>query len=144
SPDHSYIDEPYELRMANGNSWAPIDTRGYSGLPMSLRDGLALSKNTITAQVGQAVGAPAIVRIARAAGIEQSKLDAVPSLALGTSPVTLLEMSSAYATIANLGVYRKPMLVRRIRDRNGAVLADFPGTGRDAMSQESARDLIDM
>jgi penicillin-binding protein 1A len=59
---------------------------------MSLRDGLVYSKNTITAQVAQEVGVRAHRRAGRAMGVDQSTLDPVPSLALGTSPVTLLEM----------------------------------------------------
>jgi penicillin-binding protein 1A len=110
-----------------------------------MRDGLVYSKNTITAQVMQDVGVPPIVKLARDLGIRQSKLAPVPSLALGTSPVTLLEMVSSYATIAAQGEYRKPLLVKRILDRDGHVLAEF-GTDapEHALSQASAVTLIDM
>jgi penicillin-binding protein 1A len=84
------------------------------------------------------------VRLAKAVGVNQSKLDAVPSLALGTSPVTLLEMVSAYSTIARAGEYREPVFVKRITDRNGAELARFGGSGHRAMSERSALELIDM
>ena len=56
-------------------------------------------------------------------GVRQSKLEPVPSLALGTSPVTLREMVAAYGTIANGGNYIEPMLVTRIEDRNGPAAA---------------------
>jgi penicillin-binding protein 1A len=143
-PDRTYVDGPIEIPLADGTLWKPTDMSGASGLPMSLREGLIMSKNTITAQVAQDVGIGRIVSLARAMGIDQSKLDPVPSLALGTSPVTLLEMVTAYSTIAQQGQYHKPVMVRRITDRHGEVLAEFGGETRRAMSADSAVDLIDM
>jgi penicillin-binding protein 1A len=143
-PDRSYVDAPFEVALADGTVWKPTDMAGYSGQTMSLRDGLALSKNTVTAQVSQEVGVANVARLAQAAGIRQSRLQPVPSLALGTSPVTLLEMVNAYATIASVGEYRKPLLLRRIVDRHVGVLAEFNPETQRAFSRESARDLIDM
>lgn len=58
-------------------------------------------------------------------GVRQSKLDPVPSLALGTSPVTLREMVAAYGVIANAGHYVEPMIVSSVEDRDGRVLEEF-------------------
>ena len=144
-PDQAYRDVVQEFRGADGSVWKPTDMTGSSGRSMSMRDGLAFSKNTITAQVMQEVGLPPVLRLAQSLGIRQSKLEAVPSLALGTSPVTLLEMVSSYATIAAQGEYRKPFVVRSIEDRDGQVIADFStATPERAMSRESAVTLIDM
>lgn len=143
-PDHRYQDSVIDIRAADGSVWRPTDMSGSSGRSMTLRDGLVYSKNTITAQVMQDVGLPSIIKLARAVGINQSKLAAVPSLALGTSPVTLLEMVSAYSTIAAQGEYRKPAFIKRITDRNGKVIAEFDTGGKRAMSAESAVALIDM
>lgn len=153
-PDRPYQDSVLDIRAADGSVWRPTDMSGSSGKSMTLRDGLVYSKNTITAQVMQDVGLPSIIKLARAAGINQSKLEAVPSLALGTSPVTLLEMVSAYSTIAAQGTYRKPLFIKRITDRNGKLLAEFGEDGGNgwgglfgsqrAMSAESAVELIDM
>jgi penicillin-binding protein 1A len=144
-PDRSYVDDAVEIPLGNGKVWRPTDMGAApSGEPMTLRDGLIYSKNTITAQVSQEVGIPRIVALAQAMGVDQSKLDPVPSLALGTSPVTLYEMVSAYATIARVGQYHKPLMIRRITDRHGAVLADFGAETRRALSNDSAVELIDM
>lgn len=70
------------------------------------------------------MGPARVGKLAQAMGVRQSKLDLVPSLALGTSPVTLLEMVASYGTIANGGNYREPLLWR-IEDRNGQLLAEF-------------------
>ncbi|MEH6434450.1 penicillin-binding protein 1A [Massilia sp. DD77] len=145
APDQTYRDVVQDIRAADGTVWRPTDMSGNSGRSMTMRDGLIYSKNTITAQVMQEVGLPPIVRLAQGMGIRQSKLSAVPSLALGTSPVTLLEMVSSYATIAAQGEYRKPVFVRRILDRDGRVVADFAAAVPErALSQETAVTLIDM
>jgi penicillin-binding protein 1A len=127
-----------------GTVWRPTDMSGATGAPMTIRDGLALSKNTITAQVMQEVGIPRVVALAKSLGVDQSPLEAVPSLALGTSPVTLLEMVNAYASIAQVGSVHKPVFVKRIKDRTGRVIAEFGEAPRRGMSPEAATDLIDM
>lgn len=143
-PDQIYPDGQVEIPTNDGGIWRPTDMSGFSGRMMRMRDGLIYSKNSITAQVMQDVGLPHVIRLARAAGIRQSRLYPVPSLSLGTSPVTLLEMASAYSTIAQTGVYHKPAFIRKITDRDGNVLAEFHTEARRAMSEETAAALIDM
>jgi penicillin-binding protein 1A len=123
-PDDTLIDQAVVIR--NGNEvWTPSDNTPPSGQPMRLRDGLAYSKNTITAQVMQQVGPAPVADLARALGVRYSKLDLVPSLALGTSPVTLREMVTAYSGIANGGNYVEPVLVLRVEHRDGRLLEQF-------------------
>jgi penicillin-binding protein 1A len=145
TPDHPYMDAVMNIKAADGTIWRPTDMTGTTGRQMTLRDGLVYSKNTITAQVMQDVGLAPIVKLAHDMGVRQSKLASVPSIALGTSPVTLLEMVNTYSTIAAQGEYRKPVVVKRILDRDGQVLAEF---GRDAsehaLSSSAAVTLIDM
>ena len=146
-PDRTYRDVVQDIRIGDGRgkAWRPTDMSGNTGAMMTMRDGLVFSKNTITAQVMQEVGLSPVVRLGQAMGIRQSKLESVPSLALGTSPVTLLEMVSTYSTIAALGEYRKPVFVRRITDREGKTIADFvPGAPERALSQDASLALIDM
>jgi penicillin-binding protein 1A len=143
-PERAYPDGQVEIRADDGSIWRPTDMSGYSGRMMSMREGLINSKNTITAQVMQDVGLPNVISLARAVGVTQSRLDPVPSLSLGTSPVTLLEMVSTYSTIAQIGEYRKPAFIKKITDRDGNVLAEFNTEARRAMSEDSAIELIDM
>ena len=104
-PNETLMDSPVEIRIDRNKVWKPGDVEGTpSGQPMTLRDGLARSKNTITAQLMMQVGPSRVASLARSMGVRQSKLDVVPSLALGTSPVTLKEMVTSFATIANGGV----------------------------------------
>jgi penicillin-binding protein 1A len=144
SPDDTLMDQVVEIPLAGGEIWRPTDGGPPSGRSMSLRDGLAYSKNTITAQLMQTVGPARVAKLARAMGVQQSKLELVPSLALGTSPVTLKEMVSAYGTIANGGAYLAPTMVTRIENRQGEVLAEFaPVAPQQALSQETNYALLD-
>jgi penicillin-binding protein 1A len=143
-PERAYPDGEVEIMSVDGSIWRPTDMSGYSNRMMTMREGLVYSKNTITAQVMQDVGLSPVVDLARAAGINQSRLVPVPSLSLGTSPVTLLEMVSAYSTIARAGEYRQPMVMTRIADRNGKLLAQFETRPQRALSKYTALQLIDM
>jgi penicillin-binding protein 1A len=146
SPDTTFIDQPVVIRLPGGEVWAPSDDSPPSGLPMTLRDGLAFSKNTITAQVLVQVGPASVARLAQAMGVRQSKLDPVPSLALGTSPVTLREMVAAYGTIANEGHYVEPFLVTSVESRDGHVLQTYRSLPEPeaALPRAQALDLVNM
>ena len=145
APEHPYRDAVTSIRFGDGTVWRPTDMSGTTGRTLTMRDGLVFSKNTITAQVMQDVGVAPIVKLAQNMGVRQSKLAQVPSIALGTSPVTLLEMVSAYSTIATQGEYRHPVFVRRITDRDGKVIADFGSQQpQRVLSQASAVTLLDM
>jgi penicillin-binding protein 1A len=144
-PTRRFDDVPVSYKLPGGEVWTPRDETPPTGKPMTLRDGIVYSKNTITAQVMDEVGPQKVVKVARSMGVRASKLDAVPSLALGTSPVTLREMVAAYAPIANGGKYYEPMLVLRIERRGGGVLAEFgPGEPERAMPHAVSLTLVNM
>lgn len=145
SPDDTLVDSPVEYHLPGGEVWRPTDDSPPTGQAMTLRDGLVFSNNIITAQVMQRVGPSRVARLAQAMGVRDSKLDEVPSLALGTSLVSLREMVSAYGTIANDGGYREPRLVARIEDRQGKVLAEFtPPEAQQALDKDADRTLLEV
>ena len=143
-PDDSFRDEVTEFRLKGNEVWRPQDFDPPTGRLMTMRDGLVFSKNTITAQLMAKVGAARVADLAYQLGVNRSKLNEVPSLALGTSPVSLLEMVSAYASIADGGVYREPVWVTRIEDTDGNVLGEFAPRSSDALAEKTAIELIDM
>jgi len=144
NPDDTLVDQRIEIAVGGNEVWRPSDESPPSGRPMSLRDGLAYSKNTITAQLVQKVGPAKVARLARALGVRQSKLEEVPSIALGTSLVSLKEMVTAYASIAHQGRYLEPVLVTRIEDRQGHVIEDIaPAKPEAALPERVAYTLID-
>ncbi len=145
SPNDTFIDQPVAIRVEGGGVWSPTDATAPTGDSMTLRDGLAYSKNTITAQVMGKVGPARVAKLAQSMGIRQSKLEQVPSLALGTSPVTLKEMVAAYGTIANGGSYIEPVLVTRIEGRDGKVLQEFVAVAPEVgMPRPQALALVDV
>ena len=142
SPNDTLMDSAVEIPLGGGRVWRPTDGRAPSDEPMTLADGLALSKNTITAQVMQQVGPARVAEVARALGVRQSPLEEVPSLALGTSPVTLKEMVTAYSSIVNLGRYVEPVLITRIEDRHGKVLETFASSAPEPVFDARAAQTL--
>jgi penicillin-binding protein 1A len=144
SPDDTLSDGPFEMELEHGEIWRPADAGPGSGEGITLRRALSRSRNAATARLAQSVGLRDVARLARRMGVSRSPLRPVPSLALGTSEVSLLEMTSAYATIAAGGTARPPQWVTRIEDRDGNVLADFSPSERRALAEDADLTLLDM
>ena len=130
---------------AADTTWNPQNYGGTgSGQMLTLSQGLANSKNTITARLVLDINPSTVVHYAEAMGIRKSPLQAVPSIALGTSNVTLLEMATAYSTLANGGLHNEPVSVTRIEDRYGNVLWQNSPSPSEALSERTAYTVVDM
>lgn len=124
--------------------WRPRNAHhGVSNELVTLREGLAFSLNTVAARLGAETGPEHVAHIARQAGIE-SPLRRVPSLSLGTSEVSLLELTGAYATLAADGRRHRPQVLSRIENAAGEVLADFTPEAEQALSPHIAHLTVDM
>jgi penicillin-binding protein 1A len=120
TPDTVRDDAPVSLA-----GWSPEDfSKEYRG-PVSLSTALALSLNTVAVRLCAEVGPKTVVDVAHRLGIV-SNLEPNPSIALGTSEVTPIEITSAYATFANGGRLVIPYVVKRIRTVKGKVLFQRP------------------
>ncbi len=115
--------------------YIPENANKKYGGEFSLVEGLAKSKNTVSAYLMKRVRPKKVINLARKMGIT-SYLPAVPSLCLGTAEVSLLEMTGAYSTFANQGMYVKPHFVSRIEDKNGVVLESFSNNEIEVLSEE--------
>ena len=116
TPDTVRDDKPVALK-----GWKPENySREYHG-PVTLTQALALSLNTVSVRLTLEVGPTAVAKTAYRLGIA-SKLEANPSLALGTSEVSLIELVSAYAPFANGGDAIAAHVVERVRTHGGKVL----------------------
>jgi penicillin-binding protein 1A len=116
SPYDGYEDRPLKV-----DGYEPLNAgRKYSGW-MNLQDALTRSVNVIAVKVLMDVGFEPTLKMAKNMGIK-SELKPVYSLALGSFEVTLLELTNAYATLADNGEYVESHGIRRILDRNGKVL----------------------
>ncbi len=137
SPCDKAIDKPISYKY-DGGIWKPKNANGtYSGYPMTFKAAFAQSINSIAAQVAQEVGIPNVAKCARSMGV-QSRLVEVPSLALGSSPVSLLELVNAYNTIAAEGMYRAPIIVTRIEDNTGKIIYEADTRQERVVSYENS------
>ncbi len=144
SPDYQLKDSTIYWEDDLGNTWNPGNSDGgETGMMYSLREGLKRSMNTITARLVLEVKAPTVALYARIMGIK-SPLVEVPALALGTSNVTLEELTTAYSTLANLGIKHEPTVVTRIEDRLGNVLYEARPRPEEALNEQTALVGIDM
>lgn len=126
-----------------GNWMVRNYSRTYSDTLLTLRQAMAQSKNTIPAYLIKQVGASTVVDYAKKLGIT-SPVRPIPSICLGTEPVSVYEMVGAYSTFVNGGVWTKPMYITRIEDRNGNVLREFTPISREVMSEEKAYIMLHM
>lgn len=141
-PDTQYCIEP--LKHGNMEQWCPKNSDGkYSMKKRTLKNALANSVNTITAQLIDAVGPKSVVSIAKSMGITREILE-VPSIALGTVDFNVYEMVGAYGTFANQGVYVKPVMVTRIEDKNSTVLYEYVPETKDVLSKDVAYAMVDL
>lgn len=121
TPTTLILDQPLTLPGAGGGIWSPSNYDGTFMGPITLRTGLVHSRNIVTIKLLQAVGIGPVIKLAAELGIT-APLAANLSLALGTSGVSLMEMTSAYGVFAEGGRYLAPLLVDSISDRQGRVL----------------------
>lgn len=139
TPETLREDAPFSIK-----GWSPENyTRDYRG-PVALRDALAYSLNTIAVRLGQEVGPPRVVKTAQRLGITSS-LQANPSLALGTSEVSVLELTRAYAAFANGGFAVPPYVVKSIKTAKGRILFEHLGdAGQRVIRPEHVAQMNDM
>lgn len=123
SPLTKYKDEPTEFPYEDGKKTYKPDNFGsqYTREWLDMRQAISKSNNVYAVHTLMDIGADKVIETARKLGIT-SRLDPLPSLALGTFPVSPYEMASAFGTLANLGLRMEPIAILRIEDRTGHVL----------------------
>lgn len=140
SPCDEFPDVPFCIeanKYGNPEEWCPKNSGNDYGGTRTLKNALANSVNTITAQLMDKVGPQTVVDLVKKLGVE-SEIPAVPSIALGTPDISVYEMVGAYSAFANQGVYTKPVMVTNIEDKNGTILYQFKPETRDVLSEETA------
>ncbi len=136
--DEYFSMQVYDAKQKKDVTWAPTNADGrFSGANITLMQAFAMSINSVAVRLGQECGIERIAKTAQDMGIK-SHLDPTPSLALGSSDVTLEELVNAYCTPCNNGVHRDPVLVTRILDRDGKEIYVAPSDDTQAISRKSA------
>ncbi len=135
-------DEPVEVDMGR-TVWAPANyNNDYHGT-VTMRQALIASANAATVRISRAIGEQRVILAARNNGIT-TRLDPVPSIALGAEEVTPLELVAAYAPFGNGGFRVRPRLVIRILAPDGTVLRDFESAKAPAMDPRDAYEVTSM
>jgi len=152
-PCSKVVDAPITFTMYDGTTWTPKNSENYSNSILTLRSALAQSINTVAAYLikelseGQADGTNGAKLVADFAqnklGIK-NKLDPIPSICLGSSDVSVYELTGAYATFANNGIWTEPIFITKIEDKHGKVIRQFIPKTMEAVSEETAYTMVYM
>ncbi len=113
--------------FTNPQDWTPKNSTGiYSGARLNLKEALKNSVNTVSAYLMKQMGDTEPVRgLCNNMGIDSSRNripKGSPSICLGAADLTVLEMTGAYSTFANKGMYGMPFVIKKIEDKNGRVI----------------------
>ncbi len=142
SPCAEYPDHPFTWRIDGSKDWTAKNSGGSDGELKTIYHGLANSMNTITAQVMYNLGEnspKSVIDFVRKMGITSEKMEAVPSICLGTADISVFEMASAFTTFVNKGFWVEPTYITRIEDKNGNVLEEFsPKKINQVLNEEKA------
>lgn len=144
SPSFELLNQPVVLYLPNGDRWAPHNYDHSQGGPTMLREALRRSLNLVTARLVQEVVPPRqVVDYARKLGLT-SPIDAVDAIALGSSAVYPIEMTSAFGVFANQGVLAKPLFILRVEDKYGNIIEEYQPEVKEVLRKETAYIIADM
>ncbi len=119
------LDSPIVFRQFSRKTWKPENYEEHFYGPTTLREGLVHSRNVVTVKILQKIGVSYVVRYAKKLGVV-SKLQPNLSLALGSSGMSLKELTTVYGVFARYGWSFKPLFVEKIVDRDGKILESHP------------------
>ena len=143
-PCDSTVNDSITLYDAQGEAWTPRDDHhANQGEMVTLNWGLEKSSNWITAYLMSLFTPEQLVKMMRSFGIE-GQLDPVVSLCLGPCEVSVREMVDAYTTFPNKGIRVDPLMVTRIEDNNGNILATFTPKTHEIISETTSYKMIYM
>ena len=135
----------FDAGVTGGQPWEPKNYDGKYDGPMTLRTGLAKSKNMISIRILQAVGPKTAQEWITRFGFEADKHPAYLTMALGAGSVTPLQMATAYSVFANGGYRVNPWLIAKVTDHKGRVISETtPPTLSDQPRAIDARNAFIM
>jgi 1A family penicillin-binding protein len=137
--------EPVEFPQGNGQPYKPTDygQQSYHYRDFTLKEALAVSDNVVAVKLARETGPSAVADFARRMGIK-SDLRPYLSIALGTSEVTPLELTSAYGTLASNGIRTEPLMITKITDRNGKIIEENDPIKERVLKETTAYLVTDM
>ena len=144
SQNHLILDAPVSYHgQKDGEEWRPDNySKEYLG-EIPLRKALSLSQNIPTIKLTEILGPSSVIRLATQMGID-SPLSPNLSLALGTSEVSLLELTAAYAVFANGGEWIQPYSVTKVLDSDQKEIWSMSSVRKEVMSRSGAAIITNM
>ena len=142
-PGTVIADKPVLIPVKGAKDWEPMNFSKKNFGNLILKKALTKSINTVAARIVEQTGPESVIATAKICGIT-SKLHNVYSVALGTSPVTTLEMASAFATFAKEGVRHKPFMIWRVEDPFGRVIHEHIVQEKQVLDPATTYQVIDM
>jgi penicillin-binding protein 1A len=144
-PDSTHYAAPSTITLTPCDGCPPWTVSGGGGGAMTLRSATAESINTVFAQLVLDIGADAMVETAKKMGIT-AELGGYPAEVLGglTRGVSVLQMSNAYATLANGGVHHEPTAIRRVEFPDGEVDEPSKEPGKRVLQDGVALEVVDV
>jgi penicillin-binding protein 1A len=134
-PNAIIPDTALAIPLDDGSIYQPSNADGRFLGPMTMREALARSRNSVAVQLGLQVGMDSVAALAHRAGIS-TPISPYPASAIGASVVRPLDFVAAYAVFANGGRAVEPRLVRAVEDRAGRVVWNAPASApRQALNQ---------
>ena len=121
----------FDAGVTGGQPWEPKNYDGTFEGPMTMRKGLAKSKNMISIRILQAVGTRNAQEWVGKFGFDEEKHPAYLTMALGAGSVTPMQMVTGYSVFANGGIRVQPHLISRVTDHKGKILVDSPAAPID-------------
>ncbi len=121
----------FDAGVTGSQPWEPKNYDGTFEGPMTIRKGLAKSKNMISIRILQAVGTRNAQEWVTKFGFDEEKHPAYLTMALGAGSVTPMQMATGYSVFANGGLRVQPHMITRVTDNKGKVLVDSPATPLD-------------
>jgi len=118
----SFTSEKTTFTFSEGNTYSPKNYNdNYADGPISMAAAISYSDNIYAVKTHLFLGENMLINTAKRLGIT-SELSEIPSLALGTEEISLLEMTGSYSSFANLGYKVNPHFIKRVEDKNGNIL----------------------
>lgn len=139
-PSYTILNQKFDY-----NGWSPSNSDNEYTSYETMRYGMAKSLNVITGRmtINEIAPPKQVVKIAQRMGIK-SRIDPYPAIALGTSEVTPLELTSAFGTFVNMGVHVQPISLLKIEDKNGILIDQFVPEYVQSITPQSAKIMISM
>jgi len=151
SPCTRVTDVRHEIPAGDPNfglmkTWAPNNADGkFTGKQFTLKEALRLSKNSVSVWLVKQLGSVELIRdLVNEMGIDKKKIPNAPSIILGTPELNIMELTGAYSSFANNGVFNEPSFLLKIEDSNDKVIYNSVPEQRRVMSEKYNHAMVSL